>query len=180
MSFSLDNSIALLERTPLVLDAWLRTMPAAWTRSVERPGTWCAVEIVAHLVFGEQTDWIPRTKQILAQGEQARLTAFDRSGHKALFMDKNLEELLDLFRLERDKSLRELRSLNLGPEQLRLQGIHPEFGAVQLDTMLAAWTAHDLAHMAQISRAIAQHYRAAVGPWRNYLSILGPLPSNPI
>jgi hypothetical protein len=39
--------------------------------------------------------------------------------------------------------------------------------------MLATWTVHDLAHIAQISRVMANQYKEAVGPWREYLGILG-------
>jgi hypothetical protein len=43
---------------------------------------------------------------------------------------------------------------------------------VTLGQLLSTWTAHDLIHLAQISRTMARRYRDAVGPWRNYLRAL--------
>jgi hypothetical protein len=42
---------------------------------------------------------------------------------------------------------------------------------------LATWVAHDLGHISQIVRVMAKHYADAVGPWRAYLSIIGPAPT---
>ena len=39
---------------------------------------------------------------------------------------------------------------------------------------LATWVAHDLNHIGQVVRVMARQYSTAVGPWRAYLSILGP------
>lgn len=53
-----------------------------------------------------------------------------------------------------------------------LRGEHPAFGDVTLRQLLATWVAHDLSHIAQIARVMAKQYRAAVGPWREYLPML--------
>lgn len=52
------------------------------------------------------------------------------------------------------------------------RGTHPEFGSVTLRELLATWTVHDLTHIAQISRVMAERYREDVGPWHQYLGIL--------
>ena len=38
--------------------------------------------------------------------------------------------------------------------------------------LLAAWVVHDLGHVKQVARTMASQYRDAVGPWREYLTIL--------
>ena len=43
---------------------------------------------------------------------------------------------------------------------------------VTLGQLFATWTVHDLHHIAQICKAMAHQYRAAVGPWGAHLSIL--------
>ncbi|HHG84647.1 MAG TPA: DinB family protein, partial [Bacteroidetes bacterium] len=50
---------------------------------------------------------------------------------------------------------------------------HPEFGEVSLAQLIAAWVVHDLGHIGQITRVMAKQYRAEVGPWAQYLGILG-------
>ena len=49
---------------------------------------------------------------------------------------------------------------------------NPKLGRVKLRNLLAAWTAHDLGHLAQISRVIARQYKDDSGPWIEYLPIL--------
>jgi len=66
MPFDLATDLRLLARTPGVLDAWLRGLPEEWVRATEGPGTWSAFDIVGHLIDGEETDWLPRTRHILS------------------------------------------------------------------------------------------------------------------
>jgi hypothetical protein len=39
---------------------------------------------------------------------------------------------------------------------------------------LATWVAHDLGHISQAVRVMARQYTETIGPWRAYLSIVGP------
>ena len=172
MIFDLQNALAVLERTPGVLESLLRDMPEAWTDGNEGPGTWTPREVVAHLIGGEQTDWMARLHVIVAQGPDRRFTSFDRVGNIARNAGRPLSELLVEFRAVRERNLAEVRALNLTAAQLRLTGEHPEFGAVTLEQLLSTWVAHDLGHLTQITRTMARQYREAVGPWRAYLSTL--------
>jgi hypothetical protein len=174
MTFSLEDSIQHLARTPFVLDAWLRDLPDDWVRSNEGTGTWSPFDIVGHLIHGERTDWMPRTRKILTGGAEAEFEPFDRFAQEESSRGKSMGELLDEFAHCRGESLRELRDLELGPRELERCGVHPEFGSVRLDHMLAAWTAHDLAHIAQTARAMACRFQSSVGPWKKYLAIVGP------
>jgi hypothetical protein len=38
--------------------------------------------------------------------------------------------------------------------------------------VVAAWVAHDLTHVAQISEVLARRYRQTVGPYRRYMPAL--------
>jgi hypothetical protein len=172
MSDHLEQTIALLGRTPAVLNAWLRDLPAGWTSTNEGADTWSAFDVVGHLIHGERTDWMPRVRMILKFGETKTFERFDRSGHEREVAGKSLEELLDAFAAERSNSLDQLRALDLRPEDLDRRGRHPAFGVVSLSQLLATWGAHDLTHLHQISRVMAHQYRGAVGPWSVYLGVL--------
>jgi hypothetical protein len=80
--------------------------------------------------------------------------------------------LLDEFDRLRTGNLVTLRSWNLDDARLALEGEHPKFGAVTLRQLLATWVAHDLGHLVQVSRVMAKQYRDAIGPWREYLSVM--------
>ena len=81
-------------------------------------------------------------------------------------------QLLDEFARLRSENLGELSALNLRQEDLDLRGRHPAFGVVTMSQLLATWAAHDLTHLHQISRIMANQYREAVGPWSAYLGVL--------
>ena len=86
---------------------------------------------------------------------------------------KPISDLLDEFELLRNKNLVELNALQIGDKELNSKGKHPELGEVTLEQLLAAWVVHDLGHIAQISRVMAKRYTEEVGPWHQYLTILG-------
>ena len=74
----LDELVPFLERTPEILRAWLGGLSDAWTTLDEGPGTWSPKQVVAHLVIGERTDWIPRAEHLLRHGESVPFPVFDR------------------------------------------------------------------------------------------------------
>jgi hypothetical protein len=172
MEQKLQQSLALLARTPAVLDVLLRDLPETWTLQNEGENTWSAFDVVGHLIHCERTDWMPRVKMILQFGESQTFAPFDRWGHVQESRDKSLGQRLDEFGRLRSENLSELRSLNLRPEDLDRRGRHPAFGPVTLSALLATWAAHDLTHLHQISRVMAHQYREAVGPWSVYLGVL--------
>jgi uncharacterized damage-inducible protein DinB len=169
---NLQDTIALLTRTPAALNSLLRDLPDTWTQRNEGQGTWSACEILAHLTYAEQADWIPRTKIILQFGETRAFEPFDRAGHVKAMQRKSLAQLLDEFAAARSKSLADLRALDLQPADLQRRGTHPAFGPVTLSQLLATWIGHDLTHVHQVSRVLAHQYREAVGPFRAYLGVL--------
>jgi hypothetical protein len=172
MEQNLQQTISLLARTPAALNAFLRELPEEWTHKNEGGDTWNVFDVVAHLIYGEQADWIPRARIILQFGESRAFESFDRKGHIKLSQGKTLAQLLDEFARARSESLDQLRALNLRSEDLERRGKHPAFGPVLLSQHLASWVAHDLTHLHQISRIMAHQYREAVGPWSAYLGVL--------
>lgn len=165
-SFRLDEALAILERTPKVLASLLDGLPPAWTQAREGEATWSPEEIVAHLIHGERTDWIPRARLLLEHGESRPFDPFDRAGHEGI-----RGEVL-AFAAARAESLRALRALRITEGMLDRAGRHPAFGRVTLRQLLATWVAHDLGHIRQIARVMAKRYRDDVGPWIAYLPVL--------
>src|ERR1041384_5720913 len=113
MQYSLEDTVALLTRTPATLDALLRDLPETWTRCNEGEKTWSAFDIVGHLIHGERTDWMPRARMILQSGETQAFVPFDRWAQERESLGKNLTGLLEEFERLRAENLAELRALNL-------------------------------------------------------------------
>jgi DinB superfamily len=166
----LDDTISLLAHTPAALNALLRDLPELWIHRNEGGNSWTVLGVVAHLVDADHVNWMPRARHILEFGDTRPFEPFDRSGGTRA--SKSLSELLDEFAHLRAENLAALRALNLQPHQLERPGCHPAFGAVTLSQLLAAWAAHDLTHLHQISRIMAHQYRESVGPWSKFLGVL--------
>ena len=172
MAHNLDDTFALLSRTPAALDALLRGLPESWTHRNNGGQTWNAFGIVGHLIHQEQDNWMPRAKMIRQVGESGTFASIDRTAHARITKGKSLPQLLDEFARARASNIKEVKSWKLTPQDLEKRGTHPAFGPVTLSQLLATWAAHDLTHLHQLSRVMAHQYREHVGPWIKYLGVL--------
>ncbi|HUF68859.1 MAG TPA: DinB family protein [Longimicrobiales bacterium] len=171
MNFVAAEGRSVLERTPRVLDAWLRGLDDAWLDFDDGPGTWTPRQVLAHLIHGEKTDWIPRLEHMIEHGPAIPFERFDRSAH--LTADRQpVDVLLDTFARARTASLVALDVAMATDPPMDRRGLHPDLGEVTLRQLLATWTAHDLGHILQIARTMARRYASDVGPWAQYLSVM--------
>ncbi len=171
MTFDLAEGIALLQRTPAMLSAWLGELPDPWLRCNEGPRTWNAIDVLGHLIEAERHDWLPRVRHLLQHGEALAFPPFDRFAQQRQ-AERPVQQLLAEFATCRAGSLAELASLQLTATDLERRGRHPEFGVVTLGQHLATWVAHDLTHVTQIARVMARRLATDVGPWRAYLRVV--------
>src|SRR5256885_3132476 len=118
MDFDLDLTIAVLRRSPATLRALLDGLSESWIRGNEGPETFSPFDVVGHLIDGEETDWIPRARIILAKGESLRFEPYDRFRHKQRNAGRSPASLLKEFADLRKKNLKLLRSWKLTPKQL--------------------------------------------------------------
>ncbi len=162
----------MLERTPRVLDALLRDQPSEWLNSRIEPKAFSPIDVLGHLMFADIDDWIPRARRILELQDSRAVDPFDRRGFGPLVVGKSVDQLLQEFAELRRQSIETLRSFRLDEARLDLPGRHPEFGAVTMRQLLAAWVVHDWNHIDQILRTLSRQYADAVGPWKAFLSIL--------
>src|SRR5881409_2591529 len=118
MDFDLDLAIEVLRRAPATLRALLDGLSEHWMRGNEGPETFSPFDVVGHLVHGEKTDWIPRARIILEQGEARPFGRFDRFAQFRDSAGRPLSALLDEFAMLRGENLATLRGWNLGPGDL--------------------------------------------------------------
>jgi hypothetical protein len=171
MQFDLEKALEILSQTPKLLRVLIADRSEEWIGGGSETD-WNPYDVVGHLIHGEKTDWIPRARIILAQGANRTFEKFDRLAQFEDSKGQTLAELLDEFDALRGENLMRLEAMNITPEKLKLKGIHPELGEVDLAQLLATWTVHDLNHIRQIVKFIAMKYKDAVGPWTQYLKIL--------
>ncbi|WP_188456465.1 DinB family protein [Virgibacillus oceani] len=171
MNFNIEEAIDLLDRTPQTLEYFLIGLPDGWLQCNEGEGTWNVPEVIEHLIEGEKYNWIPRLETILQESKHRSFPPFDRFSHlnKA---ERSMEQKFLEFKTVRTQNIIKLQSL-IDPElHLERTGYHPEFGVVKLRELLSTWVVHDLTHISQIARIMAERYRADVCPWIEYLGIL--------
>ena len=172
MQFNLSDATQILQRTPATLNAMVGGMPETWLRLNEGSGTWSCYDIVGHLIHGEMTDWVPRARMILDDGETRAFEPFDRFAQFREDQSRPIGALLEQFAFLRTENVKVLDDMRLTPEDLARRGTHPELGPVTLGQLLSTWVAHDMSHIAQVARVTAKQYCHEVGPWKPYLSVL--------
>jgi len=172
MQFQILEAVQVLERAPAVMDSILRGQSPVWLNARMDPDSFSPIDVLGHLIYGELTDWIPRARIILEHRDSRAFDPFDRRGFTSLIENKPIGDLLDQFADLRRKSIETLHSLALNDEKLDLPGQHPGLGRVTMRQLLATWVVHDLNHIDQVLRILSNEYRDAVGPWREYLSIV--------
>ena len=177
MRFQLARSADVLRRTPGVLRELLHGIDECWSRGTEGPETFSPFDILGHLIDGEETDWIPRARIILARGPNPAFEPYDRFRHRSRNAQRSLESLLEEFARLRAANLDVLRAWRLTEPELDLPGEHPGLGRVTLRQLLAAWVVHDLGHVAQVARVMAKQYREEIGPWTPYLPVVTDRPT---
>jgi hypothetical protein len=126
--------------------------------------------VLCHLSDAEITDWMPRLVCILDGG--GRFPPFEREGGFRRYRGWTADALVGEFGRLRLANIEKLDRMNLTGSHLQLRGEHPEFGPVTLEQLIACWTTHDFAHIAQISRVLTRAFGGHVGPWRAYFSLL--------
>lgn len=169
MRFELQDGIAVLERTPGTLHEWLSGLPSDWLNYREAADAWSPLMVVGHLTHLEEVDWMDRVRRIV-RGE-GPFEPIDREAGFPRFTEWSVGALLERFANLRQDNLVELSAIvPSGP--LTQEGVHPDFGVVTLEQLLATWVVHDCNHLGQIIKTMAKGYRKAIGPWRQYLPIV--------
>lgn len=171
-SEALDETTALLERTPRMLREMLAGLPDGWLGVPDTEGGWTARDVVGHLISAEIEDWIPRVEIIMADGTARPFGPFDRFAHVERDAGVPLDALIERFADTRMQKLARLRELVPDDSTLDRRGVHPQFGEVTLGQLIATWAVHDLDHVAQVYSSLAASRDQDVGPWKALLGIL--------
>ena len=171
MTGFVDETTELLARTPGVLRTLLIGLPDAWTDTPDTAEGWRPRDVVGHLITGEQTDWMVRTRRILERGTSVPFDRFERFAMIERDAGVSLDALVERFAELRTANLAALKEL-ISDADLDRRGLHPSLGEVTLRELIATWAVHDLDHIGQIYAGLAGSHDAAVGPWKAYLGIL--------
>ena len=137
-----DRLRTLVERAPTSALTWKAT-----------PQAWSIAEIAAHLADAEIVGaW--RIRSVLAQ-DNVPLQAYDQNAWASAFRysDAPAADSVALFGVLRQATLRLLRTVD--PVRHQHAGLHAERGRESIPHLMRLYAGHDLNHLAQIERLLA-------------------------
>src|SRR5438552_8610508 len=165
------DTTALLARTPELLRTLLIGLSDAWTDTPDTAEGWRPRDVVGHLITGEQTDWMVRTRRILEEGTSVPFDRFERFAMLERDAGVPLDQLVERFAQLREANMTALRDL-VTDADLDRRGLHPSLGEVTLRELLATWAVHDLDHTGQSHSGLAGSHHADLAPANTYLRTL--------
>jgi len=163
----IQPAIALLGKTPQLLETMLGDLPGELLHWKPAPDRWCISEVLAHLAALEQV-YGERALRMVAE-DSPSIVKYDLAGASARgdYSRGSAGENLALFTRTRRSTLAMLTGL---PSSAAARtGVHSELGTITLAHMLNEWANHDLGHLRQIAelyRAYAFHPHS--GPFMKY------------
>ncbi len=113
MNFTIEKSIEILERTPIVIEELLHGISDDWSNANEGENTFSPYDVIGHLIHGEKTDWIVRMDIILSGESDKKFQPFDRFAQFNESKGKSLKQLLQEFKVLRQKNIVTLKTKKL-------------------------------------------------------------------
>jgi hypothetical protein len=160
-------AIALLEKTPHLLETLLGDLSGELLHWKPSPDRWSISEVLAHLAALEQV-YAERSLRMVVEDSPA-LMKYDlaRASSRGEYSRGSAGENLALFTRTRRSTLALL--IGLPASAGVCTGVHSELGTVTLAQMLNEWANHDLGHLRQIAELYRAHaFHPHSGPFMKY------------
>jgi hypothetical protein len=142
----------LLRSAGDIVRAEIEQAPRAIVTHHPRPGEWCMLEVVGHLIESERRGFAGRIRLILAE-DGRRLEGWDQEAIARARGDcaRDPAAVLAEFRALRAASVDLVAAL--APTDLGRRGEHPKVGTLTVGDLLHEWVHHDRNHIAQMLAA---------------------------
>ena len=151
---TLDDIVEALSGTPVVLERLVGELPEETLRAGHGPDNWSIKEVVVHLRDAEEVA-LERFTRTLRE-DTPFLPAYDQEAYARdrRYLEADTAAALAGFAQLRARTVQLFRGI--GPSDLDRAATHEEQGRVTLGGQVEHIIAHDLAHMAQIARALTR------------------------
>ncbi len=97
MSFALDDTLDLLERTPRAFRDQMGSVASAWTDARPDPDNWSAYQVLCHMAYIEEHDWLVRAHMIVEVGTAEAFPPVDHGDQSARYDGQSADEVLERF-----------------------------------------------------------------------------------
>lgn len=163
---TLQPPVALLEKTPAILELLLHDVPEEILDWKPAEGRWSIREVLAHLLEIEQL-YADRAKRIVVD-ETPMLSRYIPASEEKLRTRTARQHLAD-FIAARRAHIFFWHSIPSGAG--RRDAVHPEMGTITLLQLLNELANHDLGHLRQIAELYrAKAFYPLAGPFQRYSS----------
>jgi hypothetical protein len=163
----MQPAIALLEKTPRLLETLLGDLSGELLHWKPAPDRWSISEVLAHLAALEQV-YAERALRMVAEDSPA-IVKYDQAGAAARgeYSRGSAGENMALFTRTRRSTLALL--VGLPASSGARTGVHSELGTIKFAQMLNEWANHDLGHLRQITELYRAHaFHPHSGPFMKY------------
>ena len=145
-----QDPVAVLRKTPSVLEKFLETVPAQILTVPEAPGKWAIRDVMAHLADSELVGGV-RLRMVLAH-DRPTIIGYDQDlwADRLRYREVDVRDAFEQFNMLRRRNMRLWE--NLGPADLTRVGLHNERGEESLEHMRKLYAAHDVLHLRQLER----------------------------
>jgi len=145
-----QDPVAVLRKTPAVLEQFLATVPAQLLTVPESPGKWAIRDVMAHLADSELVGGV-RLRMVLAH-DRPTIVGYDQDlwADRLRYREVEVRDALEQFSMLRRRNL--LLWESLGPADLVRVGVHNERGEESLGHMRKLYAGHDVLHVRQLER----------------------------
>ena len=161
---NLDYVIDRMEANARVFVSLVKGVSAEQACWKPAPDKWSVIEVVNHLYDEEREDFRQRLELVLTGPSLDWPPIAPQEWVKTrAYAERDLNESLDNFLRERQKSLAWLRSLRAPNLESRHER---EAGSLSAGDLLASWLAHDFLHLRQLTRLQWQYLTAIASPFQ--------------
>lgn len=160
----LHAPIALLEKTPGLLELLLRNLPQELLQWKPAPDRWCITEVLGHMAVIERL-YEQRARQMVVENSPAFPPYV--AAPPAELLKKSARQHFEEFATLRHAFVFYLHSIPAAAAGRT--GQHHEMGTITLSQMLHELANHDLGHLRQIAELYRAHaFYPYAGPFQKY------------
>lgn len=164
---AMNTLILQLQSNGQVIVSLARSVDDEEARWKPESGAWTIIEIINHLADEETDDFRTRLRLTLDDPAQPWPPIDpEGAGVERRYSDRDLEESINRFAHERERSLAWLRTLPPREDARWMNAFqHPSLGELTAGDLLASWAAHDLLHLRQLVKRRYEHLQAHASPF---------------
>jgi hypothetical protein len=165
MTSNLRQSLAMLQKSPVILNGLLRGISANWVYTKDSETRRSPFDLVRQLTVYEETKLMSAGEPMACDPKIMTAVSFPMKKMVAANNGFTMEALLDEFTRLRNQNIQQIQGFGWSSGDSNNARVH-------LRKMLTAWVEHDLYCIGQITSRMANQYTTETGPLKAFIGII--------